>query len=379
MSSNFTLNDYTITTTLKEDLLFIRVTNGVSYQSYENNISLNDINLPFEKRLKYEMIVSCFSKKEKYNVIFNVKQNALEMAFIAILEDVFTINFTIVLPEKRQTDENSLILRMNQMEIENKKTIDEIYIKNCNYQQQLGECNQLIDRMNRDMKFMDISFQKRLSDFNELIEKMNIEHKNAIEKMESKIDVIKSEFETMKIDYEERLCESEKLLELYDNEIHKNNNKISELERIVEGFGHISFNIGEQNYNYLNKEDLEIDHGQNIYKINAFFKLHTLRIGNVHCNNIFNCSDFKNNTVKKLVLYGCNDFAFKTLDYLTILEEIELVEFGQINNYTDVENRLNSQLHLKKIILKYIHSNYSSLKEYFTKYCKNRGIECEIY
>ncbi len=374
MSDNFTLNEYTITTTLKEDLLFIRVTNGVSYQSYENNISLNDINLPFEKRLRYEMIVNCFSNKEKYNVIFNVKQNALEMVFIAILEDVFTINFTIVLPEKKQSDENSLILRMNQIEIENKNTIEEMYIKNCNYQIELGKCNQLIETMNRDMKFMEISLQMKLHDFNELIEKMKIEHKKAIEKMESKIDSIKS-------DYEERLSESEKLLELYDNEIHKNNNKISELERIVEGFGHIGCNIDDQNYNYLNKEDLEINQHHNIYKINAFFKLHTLGIHDIYCNsgNIFNCSDFKNNTVKKLVLYSCNDFAFKTLDYLTILEEIELVEFGQINNYTDVENRLNSQLHLKKIILKNIHQNNASLKEYFTKYCKNRSIEYEIY
>lgn len=394
MSNNFTLSQYTITTTLKEDLLFIRVLNSISFESYENNISLNDINLPFEKKQRYDILVNCLSKKENYNVIFNVKQNSLEMIFNAVLEGIFTINFNIVLPEKKQTDENSLIFKINQMEIEHKNNIEQLYIKNCNYQQQLGEYNQLIDRMNRDMKFMDISFQKRLSDFNELIEKMNIEHKKTIEKMESKIDIMKNEFETMKIDYEEKLNKSYELIEI-------NNCKINKLERIIEGLSDITFPNIDRNTPYLDIEILHISDGKYnghhyghciyfnipICRINCFINLHTLGLinfksrfisTNIYIKNSLKKNDFINYTVKKLSLIYCNNVVFKGIKCFSILEEIEIIDNLEIDNELkiSIESSLDTLVNLKKIVLKNITSN---IIELFKKYCKNRGIECEIY
>jgi hypothetical protein len=126
MSNNFILDEYNITTTLTELSVFMRVLNNVSYQSYENTIHLRDINLPFKKNHIYDVLTNCFNKKENYDVVFNIKNNALNLTFNVLFEGMFESTFSIILPEKKMTEDSNITLNINKIEVAYKKEIENL-------------------------------------------------------------------------------------------------------------------------------------------------------------------------------------------------------------------------------------------------------------
>ncbi len=124
MSNNYILDNYNITTTLTELSVYIRVMNNISFQSYESTVHLRDINLPFEKRQIYDIICNCFERKPDYDTTITVKNNGITVAFDITFNGAFKTNFSLILPEKKMTEDGNLTISINKIEIEYKKEIE---------------------------------------------------------------------------------------------------------------------------------------------------------------------------------------------------------------------------------------------------------------
>lgn len=128
--NNFELNDYSVTCSLNQRTIFIKIINRISFICYESNLDITEFRLSFGIEDIYKIMLKCFKNQNEdanvflelnssdtMKVIFNVK-------LLVGLEDnnYFNINFDILLNEKLMS--NDLQLSVDFHRIEQKQAQD---------------------------------------------------------------------------------------------------------------------------------------------------------------------------------------------------------------------------------------------------------------
>lgn len=135
-SNTYQIKDYAITTSLFEMSIYIRVVNNLSFQCFEDNVDITQINLPFNNKKIYDILSKCFNNdNENYSVKFLMKKSILNLDFRILFDGSFDINFSFILNEiimkadskmtlnfhKIEADNNKMILNFHKMEADNNK------------------------------------------------------------------------------------------------------------------------------------------------------------------------------------------------------------------------------------------------------------------
>jgi hypothetical protein len=127
-SHTYTFNHFSVTTSVSECSVFIRVVNKLSFQCFEENIDIIELQLPFNCIKIYDIISKCFCNDNKnYEVIFKIKKNMLNLDFNILFDDEFDVHFNVILKEVVMKADNKMSLSFHKMEEENNKKFEVLY------------------------------------------------------------------------------------------------------------------------------------------------------------------------------------------------------------------------------------------------------------
>ena len=96
---SYKINNYRITLTHNENI-YIKVIDEISLQTYENNIDINELNIPFDRNDILNIIIDCFALKENFNVSFVINSNCMKIRFEILFNLKYKYNFDVILNEK---------------------------------------------------------------------------------------------------------------------------------------------------------------------------------------------------------------------------------------------------------------------------------------
>jgi len=117
---------YTITTSLNERTIHIKLTNTLSYAFYEGNFDSAAFKHPFELKDTYELINKCFAKfvenpnDKKYSVTMELDNSTLLLQFHCVVEGFLTVVFDLRMREKIMSNDAQLTINFQRQQ----QTID---------------------------------------------------------------------------------------------------------------------------------------------------------------------------------------------------------------------------------------------------------------
>ena len=311
----------------QKNYVFMNIINNISSQVYENNIDIRDIKSPFDNDQCFDIMLKCFNKKDNYNISFILNKNILELVFIVMINNVFSMKFSVKLFEKIAIDNSEIENKINIVDnkhsklnndIDNKHTklnndIDTKYetrVKNLEFKQEDENCI-----LKEQIKKME----QIINNHDNLINK----YIYLIEKCENDIDIFRAEIEIFK-----------KTIDFIGG---------AELEIYKEKDGSTSSgkNGGNSVMLPLNAKKIKIDFSKecefHLNKIEYFYQLEKFEFsGKANKSGkkiVF--SDLKNNYVTHIVFdfYDHNYNSFGTFfDNFPKIRNIEFIE-GNINTY----------------------------------------------
>jgi hypothetical protein len=117
MSTNtYEIGNYTITTSLGERNIYIRLIDQVNFIIYDGNVNSKELNLQFELNDIYKLIDQAFAEEEGYSVKINISNGFMKLIFNLLVGGFLNVNFEAVLKEKLMANDGQLTLNMNKME-----------------------------------------------------------------------------------------------------------------------------------------------------------------------------------------------------------------------------------------------------------------------
>jgi len=117
MSTNtYEIGNYTITTSLGERNIYIKLIDQVNFIIYDGNVNSKELNLQFELNDIYKLIDQAFAEEEGYRVKINISNGFMKLIFNLLVGGFLNVNFEAVLKEKLMANDGQLTLNMNKME-----------------------------------------------------------------------------------------------------------------------------------------------------------------------------------------------------------------------------------------------------------------------
>jgi len=127
MTHSFSQNSLSITTSLNERTIYIKITDTTSYHSYESNISLTEMKLNVDIADAYQLILNCFDpKEENCNYSISICSGVMKICFKAVIGGYFNVIIEIALKEKLMSNDAQLSLNFNQLEQTHNKNIKKL-------------------------------------------------------------------------------------------------------------------------------------------------------------------------------------------------------------------------------------------------------------
>lgn len=127
MTHSFSQNSLSITTSLNERTIYIKITDTTSYHSYESNISLTEMKLNVDIADAYQLILNCFDpKEENCNYSISICSGVMKICFKAVIGGYFNVVIEIALKEKLMSNDAQLSLNFNQLEQTHNKNIKKL-------------------------------------------------------------------------------------------------------------------------------------------------------------------------------------------------------------------------------------------------------------
>ncbi len=99
LSKHFTYDDFSITTSKKENILYIHIINNITSQTYENNINMNTTETPYNNDDTYNILCKCLNTKS--NCEFIIKTGYMIFTFSDFNNGLYEIYHYITLTEKK--------------------------------------------------------------------------------------------------------------------------------------------------------------------------------------------------------------------------------------------------------------------------------------
>jgi len=139
-SNTYTISDYSVTTSLFETSVYIRVVNNVSFQCFEDNVDISECKLPFNNKQIYDILSSCFNNDdEDFKVTFLMKKSMLNLNFDILFNGSFDVHYSFILKEMVMKADSKMTMNFHKLEADyNKKfEMQEQRIKNL---EEIVEC-----------------------------------------------------------------------------------------------------------------------------------------------------------------------------------------------------------------------------------------------
>lgn len=132
--NSFRNQQYSITTSLNERTIHIKVVNNISYMSYEGNFDSSSIKFGFELSDTYNLITKCFAnfvspdaiKLADYTVSFTLDNGILRTNFNCMVGGVLRIQFDLRLREKLLSNDAQLTIDIQRIEQTYQSEIDKL-------------------------------------------------------------------------------------------------------------------------------------------------------------------------------------------------------------------------------------------------------------
>ena len=113
---------YTITTSLNDRAIHIKIANSLSYAFYEGNFDGAAFKHPFELKDTYELINKCFARfvenpnDKKYSVAMELDNSTLLVRFHCVVEGFLTVSFDLRMREKIMSNDAQLTVNFQRQQ-----------------------------------------------------------------------------------------------------------------------------------------------------------------------------------------------------------------------------------------------------------------------
>ena len=117
---------YTISTSLNERTIYLKIIDTIQYLHYEGNIELKEFRMPITLQDAYTLVKNCFSEAKDHSVSFSKNTNVLRLDFKAKVGGYMNIGFEFILRETAIGGDAKASMQMIEMDKKHKKEIGEI-------------------------------------------------------------------------------------------------------------------------------------------------------------------------------------------------------------------------------------------------------------
>jgi hypothetical protein len=133
-SSIVTFRDsqYTITTSLNERAIYIKIINNLSYMCYESNFDVTAFKLPFGLEDIYKLVNKCFAEPSDvgyetgYSVLMELDNSMLRLEFQCVVGGFLNIVFDLFLREKLMSNDAQLTINFQRVEQKQQQTFEQL-------------------------------------------------------------------------------------------------------------------------------------------------------------------------------------------------------------------------------------------------------------
>jgi hypothetical protein len=122
----FTSSNYSITSSLNERTIYIKIIDTIQYLSYEGNIELKELKLPITLKDAYILITKCLSNTDDHLVKFSKNTNILRLDFTAKVGGYMNIQFDVMLRECVMGDDARTSIKLTELEVKHSKEQEEM-------------------------------------------------------------------------------------------------------------------------------------------------------------------------------------------------------------------------------------------------------------
>ena len=130
--NTFKDDQYTITTSLTDHSIYIKIANNVSYMCYEGNFDTASFNLPFHLKEIHKFVNKCFANESEldyepgYSVEMQLDNGTLTLGFEGIVGGFLTVQFDLRLREKLMSNDAQLTINFQRIEQKQQHAFEEI-------------------------------------------------------------------------------------------------------------------------------------------------------------------------------------------------------------------------------------------------------------
>lgn len=146
-SCSFTCSDFNVTTCLSDCSLYLRLVNNTTFQSYESNVNINDIETPFNNNETYDIMCKCFQNKQNYQTNFNIKPSGLMITFNILIDNIYKLSFNIIVKEKILNGDAQVSLNISRLETKHKEDIKKLEDKNKELEDKIIKLENIVDKI----------------------------------------------------------------------------------------------------------------------------------------------------------------------------------------------------------------------------------------
>ena len=107
---------YTISTSLNERTIYIKIIDTIQYLNYEGNIELKEFRMPITLQDAYMLVTNCFGGEKEHSVSFSKNTNVLRLDFKARIGGYMNIGFEFMLRESAIGDDARASMRLIEMD-----------------------------------------------------------------------------------------------------------------------------------------------------------------------------------------------------------------------------------------------------------------------
>lgn len=130
--NTFKDDQYTITTSLTDHSIYIKIANNVSYMCYEGNFDTASFNLPFHLKEIHKFVNKCFANESDldyepgYSVEMHLDNGTLTLGFEGVVGGFLTVQFDLRLREKLMSNDAQLTINFQRIEQKQQHAFEEI-------------------------------------------------------------------------------------------------------------------------------------------------------------------------------------------------------------------------------------------------------------
>ena len=131
MAETISYKNYSVSISLNERAIYLKIIDTINFLSYEGNIDLKELRVPVDLDAAYKVMVNGFKEQNDYSVCINANSGNIKIIFNAIFSGFLKINFEVLLREKLMSNDGQLTLNFNKLEQQQSHAIKSLTEK-CN-------------------------------------------------------------------------------------------------------------------------------------------------------------------------------------------------------------------------------------------------------